>query len=181
MQKIANLLTLLNVISGIIAIVFIYTNNIYYSLMFIVIASIFDLMGGPLTRYEYHRSISKKNVNNTGIVFDSFVDSVSFALVPTLLIIYNIYTIIGITVAIFYFLASIYRLTKFTVNSYELEQKHETKIVKIKKITGLPIQAATIFVFLTFIISKYNYLNMFIIVSLALLMHSSFKINKPHY
>jgi hypothetical protein len=120
-------------------------------------------------------------INNNGILFDSLIDTVSFGLAPSLLIVYNIYTVLGITLAIFYFLSVIYRLTKFTVKLYELELEHKNKIVKTKRITGLPIQFAAIIVFLIFIASPYNYINMFLILGTTLLMHSSFKINKPHY
>jgi CDP-diacylglycerol--serine O-phosphatidyltransferase len=181
MQKIANLLTVCNLLSGITTIVFIYANKPYYGLLFVVIAAIFDLMGGPISRYEYIRSSSIKKINNNGILFDSLIDTVSFGLAPSLLIVYNIYTVLGITLAIFYFLSVIYRLTKFTVKLYELELEHKNKIVKTKRITGLPIQFAAIIVFLIFIASPYNYINMFLILGTTLLMHSSFKINKPHY
>jgi hypothetical protein len=62
MQKIANLLTVCNLLSGITTIVFIYANKPYYGLLFVVIAAIFDLMGGPISRYEYIRSSSIKKI-----------------------------------------------------------------------------------------------------------------------
>jgi CDP-diacylglycerol--serine O-phosphatidyltransferase len=78
-KHIPNLLTLLNLCSGFLSIVFIFYRNLEAAALFIVIASLFDFLDGLAARLLNATS-------EAGKVLDSIADIVSFGVAPAALI-----------------------------------------------------------------------------------------------
>jgi CDP-diacylglycerol---serine O-phosphatidyltransferase len=105
-----SMLSLLNLVFGFLAIIFIFNQQYYLSANMIIIAFIFDLLDGVAAR--------KLNaVTEIGAQLDSFADSVSFVIAPALLIYFKYFTTfkIGIIVAAFIVIFGILRLAKFNL------------------------------------------------------------------
>ncbi len=78
-QNIPNLLTLMNLCSGFISIVFVFFRNLEAAALFIIIASIFDFFDGFTARIL-------KATSEKGKILDSISDVVSFGVAPAALI-----------------------------------------------------------------------------------------------
>lgn len=78
-QHIPNVITLMNVCSGFISILFVFFRNLEYAALFIIIASVFDFFDGFVARRL--NAISEK-----GKVLDSISDVVSFGVAPAAII-----------------------------------------------------------------------------------------------
>jgi CDP-diacylglycerol--serine O-phosphatidyltransferase len=83
-KHIPNFLTLMNLVSGITAIVFLASENIVMASYLIIIASVFDLLDGMVARLL-------KVSSPLGVQLDSLSDLVSFGVVPGLMV----YTILN--------------------------------------------------------------------------------------
>jgi len=75
-KHIPNLLTLLNLCSGFLSIIFIFYRNLEAAALFIIIASLFDFLDGFAARFL-------KAQSETGKVLDSITDMVSFGVAPS--------------------------------------------------------------------------------------------------
>lgn len=153
-QHIPNLITLLNICSGFVSIIFVFYRNLEYAALFIIIAAIFDFLDGFAARTL--NAISEK-----GKVLDSISDVVSFGVAPAAIIFLIIEYSLGFAESefdfnttsfverlflfssVFFLIASALRLAAFTV------QKN------IYVFNGLPTPAAALlFAGLALIISN---------------------------
>jgi CDP-diacylglycerol--serine O-phosphatidyltransferase len=143
-KQVPNLLTLMNLCSGFISIVFVFWRNLQAAALFIIIAAVFDFLDGFTARML--RATSEK-----GKVLDSLSDVVSFGVAPAAIIFLIIeYSLVQLksgfdfssasfTDLIFLFspliflIASAWRLAEFTVQKNSLI------------FNGLPTPAATLF------------------------------------
>lgn len=143
-QNIPNFITLMNLCSGFISIIFVFYRNLEYAALFIIIAAIFDFFDGFAARIL-------KATSEKGKVLDSLSDVVSFGVAPAAIIFMIIEYSIGHTRSgsdfnsataierVFLFSSSIFliasalRLASFTVqkNTYIFN--------------GLPAPAASLF------------------------------------
>lgn len=150
--SLANLITLLNLFFGCIAVLLLVENNveIHYVFILSLICLILDFFDGLIARYFNQQS-------NIGIQLDSLADLVSFGLVPGI-IIYNLFiqapssyvgSILSSVVPFFSFLvtiASAIRLAKFNIS------KSNSNFFN-----GLPTPANTILIYsIAIIISDNN-------------------------
>lgn len=78
-KNIPNILTLLNLLSGIFAVVFSFNGLLLYAGWMVLIAAIFDLFDGAMARYL-------KVSSPIGADLDSLADAVSFGLAPGLIL-----------------------------------------------------------------------------------------------
>ena len=77
--NLANLFTFVNISAGVLAIYFILEKNFFYAVVVAWIGGFFDIFDGKIAR--------KFNLSSEfGLQLDSFADSLSFVIVPTLLI-----------------------------------------------------------------------------------------------
>lgn len=122
-----NLLTLANLFSGFLTIVYAAQENYLLSAVFILVASIFDMLDGFMARL----------INATsefGVELDSLCDAVSFGIAPSFLL-YQIhfhqFGELGILVSALPGLLGVVRLARFNVQLESLDDK--------KHFTGFPI------------------------------------------
>jgi CDP-diacylglycerol--serine O-phosphatidyltransferase len=128
MQKnIPNFITLLNLLSGILSIVFLYQGSIVWAVYFIGIAAIFDFMDGAAARLL-------KVTSEMGKQLDSLADLISFGLAPGFIMFFLIETSRPIPelplndhnlIPFFAFLIpllSAYRLAKFNIDTRQGER-----------------------------------------------------------
>lgn len=78
-KNIPNLITLLNVCSGFISIIFVFYRNLEYAALFIIVAAIFDFFDGFAAR-------TLKAISEKGKVLDSISDVISFGVAPAAII-----------------------------------------------------------------------------------------------
>ena len=174
--SLANIITLLNLFFGCIAVLLLVENNveIHYVFIFTLICLILDFFDGLIARYFNSQS-------KIGIQLDSLSDMVSFGLVPGI-IIYNLFiqapssyvgSILSSVVPFFSFLvtiASAIRLAKFNIS------KSNSNFFK-----GLPTPANTILIYsIAIIVSdnnkiadlflNYSSLTLLVLVSSSLLI-----------
>ncbi len=184
-KQIPNFITLMNLFSGIIAVVFALNSDYYTAFYFLLLGIVFDFFDGFVARLLNVSS-------NLGLQLDSLADMVTSGLVPGVVMYrlllesqgignyhLNIETffnaqhciaLIGFTIT----LASCYRLAKFNIDS---EQKEEFK--------GLPTPANAILIVSTALIINSNTLDhklefldsLIFLVSLTFI--SSYLLNSP--
>lgn len=129
-----NLLTLANLFSGFLTIVYASQGEYYLSAVFILVASIFDMLDGFMARL----------INATsefGVELDSLCDAVSFGIAPSFLL-YKIYFYqfgeFGILISALPGLLGVVRLARFNVQLESLDDK--------KYFIGFPIPSNALFI-----------------------------------
>ncbi len=123
-KKIPNILTLLNLSAGLIALIFVFEQNWYMVAMFVSLGIFFDFLDGLAAR-AFHVSSA------LGLQLDSLADMVTSGVVPALVMsfllanslnisilnpaanFYYLWALTGLTIA----LASAYRLAKFNIDT----------------------------------------------------------------
>jgi len=116
--NIANLFTMANISSGLIAAYFISQNNFFVAIIFAWLGGFFDIFDGKMAR-KYGLS------NEFGIQLDSYADFLSFVLVPVFLIFQAVYSkfdsdilfVISAIFSISYVIAGLRRLIQFNINA----------------------------------------------------------------
>lgn len=125
-NNIPNIITIINLTSGIISLILTITENYTGAAAFILLSTILDNIDGKLAR-------KLKVVSDFGKELDSLADLVSFGVAPALLV-YSVVLAsagwLGLIVAIAFVICGALRLARF--NSTEFSGKYE----------GLPITAA---------------------------------------
>jgi len=104
------MLTLSNAACGFLAIIFAFNLDYHLSAIMIIVAFIFDLLDGMVSR-------RLGAVTKLGGELDSFADSISFVVAPALLVYSRYFTdfTIGIIVVLFIVVCGILRLAKFNI------------------------------------------------------------------
>ncbi len=162
--QMANVLTLLNLSFSIMALMLILKGFFHWSIVFLLIAALFDRFDGMVARHLNVESAFGKEL-------DSLSDIVSFGIAPSLLLYQSVFhdlSFLGAAVTIFYILAGAVRLARYNITDFD------------GVFCGLPITAAGVilvisFFFVSFIPSFVYAILMFI---LGLLMVSTIRITK---
>lgn len=159
--KLADYVTLLNLICGSISIYLSFKGFIVYAAMFIILGAIFDKLDGVVAR-------KMKQVSDLGAELDSFSDIVTFGLAPAALIL-NFYNISWLSMLVILLpICGALRLARFNIN------RKQTPNYFI----GVPITVNGM-IFPLLIVLKINYIIISIlVVVMAFLMVSNIKIKK---
>jgi len=175
--NLANLFTFVNISAGVLAIYFILEENFFYAVVVAWIGGFFDIFDGKIAR--------KFNLSSEfGLQLDSFADSLSFVIVPTLLIYVSIFKdndhiskILLAVVFIFYVISGLRRLINFNLNTNTGEVA--------KFFTGVPTPLGAILLWFVFLASEdfqvitNEYIILFLIVIIGYLLNSKVKIPHP--
>ncbi|MGO4887276.1 CDP-diacylglycerol--serine O-phosphatidyltransferase [Anaerobacillus sp. MEB173] len=160
----ANLLTIMNLSLGALAILFIIQNDLRAGLLLICLAAVCDRFDGIVAR--------KMNITSElGKQLDSLCDLISFGVAPALLLYSGILVEFGTPGAIFtiiFIACGAIRLARFNVSN------HNGYFV------GLPITAGGCILTVSFLLIGLipAYIFMFITLIMSLLMISTFKVKK---
>lgn len=134
-----NLLTLANLLSGFIALIYASKGQYNLSALFVFVAAIFDMIDGITARII-------KSASEFGVELDSLSDAISFGVVPSF-ILYKIYFYqygdIGFLLSAFPLICGVLRLARYNIQFSAFEDK--------KFFTGLAIPAGA-FTILSYII-----------------------------
>ncbi|OLO38836.1 CDP-diacylglycerol--serine O-phosphatidyltransferase [Alkalihalophilus pseudofirmus] len=160
----ANLITLVNLGLGAMAILLVLQGELRTSLLLITIAAVFDRLDGMVAR--------KMNITSElGKQLDSLSDIISFGVAPALLLYQGILFTFGMPGAFFaiiFIACGAIRLARFNVTESN------------NFFVGLPITAAGCLLTLSFLLIEWipSYHFMFLTLILAFLMISPFKVKK---
>lgn len=162
--QLANGITLMNLSFGIMAIIFIVKGSLHLSLIFILLAALFDRFDGSVARHFNTESEFGKEL-------DSLCDLISFGVAPSLLIYHAVLfevPVAGLAVTILYILAGAVRLARYNVKEFD------------GAYCGLPITAAGVAVILSFFLLPYLPVTFFVVFQslLTILMVAPIKIAK---
>ena len=156
--KIADYITLSNLVLGLIAIYLSFNNQIIYSAILILIGVILDKLDGYTAR-------RLNQVSDLGAQLDSFADIITFGVAPLALIV-NHYNVLFISlIALFIPLAGALRLSRFNI----------TKIVHFE---GVPITVNGIIFPVLILLNVNNYVICTFIILQSFLMISKIRIKK---
>ncbi len=167
-----NLLTLANLFSGFIAIIYVSKDMYMLAGLFVLVAAIFDMLDGITARLI-------ESASEFGVELDSLSDAISFGVVPSFML-YKIYFYqfndIGIFFAALPLICGVLRLARFNIQITVFEDK--------KFFTGLAIPAGA-FIILSYVLfyhfgnlmpEKYKELVLFTVtIVTSLLMISTIK------
>ena len=167
MMGIADIASLLNAISGMMAIIAAHYQNPTYTALLLVLAVIFDAIDGPLAR-KYPSSTKEV----FGETMDSLADVISFGIAPALILQELYPTPLMLLPCILLLACGILRLSRY--NTIITEQTGPTTTF-----IGLPIPVSSFMLSLILLSQINNTILIAIIMTLiALLMISSFKYPK---
>jgi len=163
-SQLANVITLMNLSLGCLAIIFVLKGSLNLSLLMIFLAALLDWSDGKVAR----------NLNITsdfGKQLDSLSDLISFGVAPAILLyesVLNNYHSAGIGLTVIYLLTGAIRLARYNITTYS------------GSFQGLPITAAgCILAFsYTWIPFVPSFIFLFLILLLSILMISSVKVKK---
>ena len=167
MVGIADIASLLNAVSGMLAILMAFYQDSILSALFLILAVVFDAIDGPLAR---RFPSSTKEV--FGETMDSLADAISFGVAPAI-IIYELFdTPLMIVASILLLCCGILRLSRY--NTIITEQEGPTKTF-----IGLPIPVPS-FMLSLLLFSQINQDSLILIIMsvIAVLMMSSLKYPK---
>lgn len=167
MMGIADLASLANAVSGMLAIIMAFYQNSIFCAIFLVLAVIFDAVDGPLARH-----FPNETSDVFGETIDSLADAISFGISPAV-IIYELFpSPIMIIASVLLLCCGILRLSRY--NTIITEQVGPTKTF-----VGLPIPVSSFMLsLLLFSQIKQTALIFIIMVIIALMMVSSIKYPK---
>ncbi|WP_070120750.1 CDP-diacylglycerol--serine O-phosphatidyltransferase [Bacillus marinisedimentorum] len=160
----ANALTLINLSLGGFAVIFILNDTLHMSLIFIFLAALSD-------RYDGMTARRLNIVSDLGKQLDSMADLVSFGIAPAFLLyqaVLNDFGAPGAFFTVLYIAMGALRLAKFNLQE------------NTGYFSGLPIPAAGILITISYLLINVlpGFVFMFLILVLALLMVSPFKLKK---
>jgi len=173
--NLANLFTMVNIASGLIAVYFISQHNFFNAIIFAWIGGAFDIFDGKIAR-KYGLS------NEFGIQLDSFADFLSFVLVPVFLIFQAVYAklegaalLLAGVLSIYYVVSGLRRLIQFNINAEEGEVE--------KYFTGVPTPLGAILLWLAYLTAAYGIASAFTVMAAMLiigwLLNSKVKVPHP--
>jgi len=173
--NLANLFTMVNIASGLVAVYFISRADFFNAVVFAWIGGAFDIFDGKIAR-KYGLS------NPFGIQLDSFADFLSFVLVPVFLIFQAVYSgqeglllIAAAGASIYYIISGLRRLIQFNLNAEEGEVS--------KYFTGVPTPLGAILLWLVYLTNAYGLtaapVVMLAMVAVGWLLNSRVKVPHP--
>lgn len=167
MMGVADVASLLNAVSGMLAIIMAYYQDAISSALLLIVAVLFDAIDGPLARKF---PSSTKDV--FGETMDSLADAISFGIAPAIIIFELFHTTLMIIPSILLLCCGILRLSRY--NTVITEQAGPTKTF-----IGLPIPVSSFMLSLILLTHIQNeYFIIILMTIIALLMVSSFKYPK---
>jgi len=162
--KLADLVTILALVSGMISIFFMFKEMFFYAVVFLIIAIILDGIDGRIARM-----LKSKKGFVFGRQLDSLADMVNFGVaIPLLGYSIGFSSSVSIAVFIFYSICTMLRLAKFNIQTE-------------KGFRGLPTTASAIIILLFFAFGIHQYTGqwfLLIFFILGILMVSDFKFPK---
>ena len=173
--NLANLFTMVNITSGLLATYFITQSNFFVAIIFAWIGGAFDIFDGKIAR-KYKLS------NEFGIQLDSFADFLSFVLVPVFLIFQAVYAqtsglilVASGIISIYYVISGLRRLIQFNINADAGEVS--------KFFIGVPTPLGAILLWLVYLANTYALIPaVAVIVLMALIgwsLNSTLKVPHP--
>lgn len=173
--NLANLFTFVNISAGVIAIYFISKGEYNFAIISAWIGGAFDIFDGKIAR--------KFNLSSEfGLQLDSFADSLSFVIVPLLLLYFAIFSSLDISPLIlavpfiYYAISGLRRLVNFNIQA-------DTGTVE-KYFTGVPTPLGAILLWFAFLSWNYKIVTEPLIVlayimTIGYLLNSKLKIRHP--
>ncbi len=174
--NLANLFTMVNIASGLMATYFITQNNFFLAIVLAWIGGAFDIFDGKIAR-KYKLS------NEFGVQLDSFADFLSFVLVPVFLIFQAVYAvdlggfwlIVASMVSIYYVISGLRRLIHFNIN---------TDVGEVDKyFTGVPTPLGAILLWLVYLAFTYAVIPSLLVIllmgTIGWLLNSKVKVPHP--
>lgn len=157
--KFIDILTMLNVVCGILTILFSIKGEMYAAVVFLLSAVIFDTLDGKASRYF-------KRDSTFGKELDSLSDIISFGVAPIVfvnsLIDLNIFNIIAYSI---FLVCGTLRLSRFNITTNPFYE-------------GMPITLNGLIIPFLFLINLPVYFFPYILILLGILMVSDFKVKK---
>lgn len=175
--NLANIITYINLICGIIAIDFIIHGDYNSAIILAWISGMLDILDGKIAK--------KFNISSDfGVQLDSFVDFISFVIMPSMFIFYVIYVniffqeMILAVALIIYIICGLQRLISFNLNRKEEEGSNN------KFFTGVPTPLGAILLWVLYLLYTFQileniYLISSLIIAIGLSFHSKLKIPHP--
>lgn len=167
MVGIADIASLLNAVSGMLAVIMAFYQDSIMAALFLILAVVFDAIDGPLAR-----RFPSPTKDIFGETMDSLADAISFGVAPAL-IIYELFdTPLIIIASILLLCCGILRLSRY--NTIITEQEGPTKTF-----IGLPIPVSS-FMLSLLLFSRINLVSLILIIMtvIAILMISSLEYPK---
>jgi len=160
-KQLPNILTFLNLICGVISIVFLFEGKYFLSALLILVSAFFDLIDGKIAQ-------KPGAMTQFGKQLDSFSDLISFGIAPSVLIFYvgfQNFEIWGLALTIVYVLCGTYRLVRFNL------EESNTHFV------GMPIPVSGVILALVILFRDYipAYVYPLLMILCSVLMVCSFK------
>ena len=167
MVGIADIASLLNAVSGMLAIIMAFYQNSILSALFLILAVVFDAVDGPLAR-----RFPSPTKDVFGETMDSLADAISFGVAPAIIIYELFNTPLMIIASILLLSCGILRLSRY--NTIITEQEGPTKTF-----IGLPIPVSS-FMLSLLLFSQINQPSLILIIMsvIAILMISTLKYPK---
>lgn len=161
--KISGIITLFNLISGIMSIYFASIGLIKIAILLIILGTIFDKLDGFAAR-------KLNQVSDFGIQLDSFADLISFGIAPIMLFWfgYDNVSLWMILLTLILPVAGVLRLSRYNINT---KTNPDTFI-------GMPITLNGIILPILIFLNVNIYLFLLALVIISFLMVSNIKINK---
>lgn len=167
MMKVADIASLLNAISGMMAVLLAYYQKPILSAILLLLAVIFDAIDGPLAR-KYPSQTSPI----FGETMDSLADAISFGVAPSLIIFMLYDNILMIIPTILLVSCGILRLSRY--NTIISQQSGPTKTF-----IGLPIPVSSFMLSIILLSQiKNTYITLIIMTIIAILMVSTYEYPK---
>lgn len=171
----ANIITMSNIVFGLLALFFITHHAIWPAVIFSWLGGAMDILDGKIAR-------KLQLSNEFGIQLDSYADFISFVLAPVFFIYTFVYTpyfeqmffmqLVAGIVSIFYIISALRRLITFNINADAGDVD--------AYFTGIPTPLGAILLFVLFLSSYFLSLSVFIVIAvqfvIALLLNSNIKI-----
>lgn len=167
MVGIADIASLLNAVSGMLAIIMAFYQNSILSALFLILAVVFDAIDGPLAR-----RFPSPSKDVFGETMDSLADAISFGIAPAIIIFELFNTPLMIIASILLLCCGILRLSRY--NTIITEQEGPTKTF-----IGLPIPVSS-FMLSLLLFSQIKQASLILIVMsvIAILMISTLEYPK---
>ncbi|WP_461436413.1 CDP-diacylglycerol--serine O-phosphatidyltransferase [Methanosphaera sp.] len=167
MVGIADIASLLNAVSGMLAIIMAFYQNSILSALFLILAVVFDAIDGPLAR-----RFPSPSKDVFGETMDSLADAISFGIAPAIIIFELFNTPLMIIASILILCCGILRLSRY--NTIITEQEGPTKTF-----IGLPIPVSS-FMLSLLLFSQINQASLILIIMsvIAILMISTLEYPK---
>lgn len=144
---VANWLTYLNMVSGVVGVGFAFGGNIHFAVACLIVAGVCDMFDGTVAK-RYERSEFEKNY---GIQIDSLADVISFGVLPGAIgMVLNMGRLPMIFIVALYVLAALIRLAYFNVTEIDILGTEKAARTHYE---GLPVTSVAIIIPFIYLLS----------------------------